>query len=223
MSDRSLKGSLALVATALLAVVALGSFAGSRAVADDLGVRSEAALTAAGLGDVDVEFHGREAEVSGGNDVEARVATSLVSALPGVRQVAATDIEQVRLAGVARFELDRAGDDVEISGTVASPDDAAAIKVGVAASLRTMIAGDVVVDPTVGAAPWVPALPAVLDLVAGVEGLEVEIPGDGTVHLGGEVADAESRTRLVRLVAAELPYLEVVDTLGVVVPSSEGS
>lgn len=221
MSDRSLKGCFAVVAAALVLVLAAGPVLGSRAVAADLRQRSETALTAAGLGDVTVTFTGREAALSGGNDVESRLAGSLLSALPGVRQVETADDEDAPLAGVARFELDRAGDDVEISGAVASPDDAAAIKVGVASTLRTIVTGDVTVDRSVGEAPWARALPVVLDLVAGVEGLELEIPGDGTIHLGGEVDDAGTRARMVKEVGHKMPDLQLIETLGLVAPAGE--
>jgi hypothetical protein len=194
----------------------LGALAGSRAVADDLRRRSETALTAAGLGDVTVDFAGREAAVSGGNDVEARLAAALVAALPGVRTVEDRHQQTAPLPGVARFELDRAGDDVEISGAVPSPDDAAAIKVGVATTLRTVITGDVAVDRSVDVARWAAALPAVLEIVVGVEGLELDIPGDGTLRLGGEVSDAATRSRILGQVADALPELKLVDALGVV-------
>ena len=216
MSDRSLRGAVALVVAALVAVVAAGSVLGSRAVADDLTQRSRTVLVAAGLDDVTVDFTGREAELHGGNDVEARLASAAVAALPGVRRVDDRNVDPRPVAGVARFELDRAGDDVEISGAVSSPDDAAAIKVGVATALRTIVTGDVTVDATVAGARWASTLPAVLEIVAGVEGLELEIPGDGTVRLGGEVDDAATRSRVAAKIADALPGLRLVETLRLV-------
>ena len=221
MSDRTLKALIGLVVAGLVAVLAAGAVLGTDAVGRDLRDRTDTALTAAGLGDVLVDFRGREAELSGGNDVEMRRAESLVESLPGVRRVRADVAADVVVPGAARFELDRAGDDVEISGVVPSPDDAAAIKVGVAENLRTTVTGDVAVDRSVGAAPWVGAVPAVLDLLAGVEGLELEIAGDGTVTLGGTVRDASEQTRLAERLAELLPDLEVVGTLDVV-PASAG-
>ncbi|MET0468332.1 MAG: hypothetical protein ABWZ87_06295, partial [Aeromicrobium sp.] len=189
MSERTLQGLIGLVLAGLLAVVAAGAVLGSDTVASDLRDRAVTALAAAGLDDVLVDFRGREAELSGGNDVEIRRAEALVAALPGVRRVDVDVVDDADIRGVARFELDRAGDDVEISGVVPTPDDAAAIKVGVAGSLRTTITGDVAVDRSVAAASWVRALPEVLEVVAGIEGLELEIPGDGTVAIGGTVGD----------------------------------
>jgi len=223
VSDRSLRRSIALVSAALLAVLVVGAVVGSRAVGTDLRQRSETALAAAGLGDVAVDFHGREAALSGGNDVETRLATNLVSSLPGVREVDADADDDVHVAGVARFELDRAGDDVEISGAVPSPDDAAAIKIAVATSFRTVITGDVTVDRSVERARWAASLPAVLDVVEGIEGLELEIPGDGTVHLGGTVSDRSTRARIVEQVADALPGLELVDTLRPATATRNGS
>jgi hypothetical protein len=215
VSDRALQRAVAVVATVLLAVIATGSVLGSRTVADDLRDRARRALSAAGLGDVDVRFTGREAALEGGNDVEARLAASLVAVLPGVRQVAPAPDADRPVPGVARFELDRFGDTVQISGTVASPDDAADLKIAVAAAMRTTVTGDVAVDRSVGAAPWVPDLPEVLRAVAGVAGLELEVPGDGTVVLGGRVRDDAARARAVRLVADGWPDLRVVDTIDV--------
>ena len=213
--SRGLRRLAVAVATCLVAVIGVGSVMGSRSVAADLTDRSRTALGAADLSDVRVEFTGREAQLSGGNDVEARLATSLVRALPGVRRVDVERDGRRDLAGATRFELDRAGDDVEISGAVPSPDDAASIKVAVAATLRTTVTGDVAVDPTAPEAAWVAALPDVLEIVAGVEGLALEVPGDGTVELGGQVADRTTRALVVEQVRKALPGLELVQTLRV--------
>lgn len=221
MSDRTLKGLIALVLAGLVALVGVGAVLGSDAVGGDLRDRARTALSAAGLGDVLVDFRGREAELSGGNDVEIRRAATLVAALPGVRHVEVDVDADQHLPGVARFELDRAGDDVEISGVVPSPDDAADIKVGVAEGLRTTITGDVAVDRTVGAAPWAEKLPDVLELLAGVEGLELEIRGDGTVEIGGTVADESERTRVLRKLDRALD-LDVVGTFDLTSSRTEG-
>jgi hypothetical protein len=211
----ALKRLIAAVAVCLVAVICAGSVLGSRSVAADLRDRSRTALEAADLSDVRVDFTGREAELRGGNDVEARLARSLVGALPGVRRVEVDRRVHHDLAGVSRFELDRAGDDVEISGAVPSPDDAAAIKVAVATTLRTTVTGDVTVDRRVEEAPWVAAVPDVLEIVAGVEGLALEVRGDGTVRLGGQVADATTRSLVVQQVEQALPGLKLVETLRV--------
>lgn len=209
MSDRVLRRLIGIVAVALVAVVATGSVLGSRTVATDLTRRSETALSAAGLQDVGVSFDGREARLRGGNDIQSRLAAALVETLPGVRQVAVARDREPVLPGVARLELDRAGDDVEIAGVVPSPDAAATVKVDAASSLRATVTGDVEVDRSVGAAEWVDALPDVLDVVAVVEGLELDIPGDGTVRLGGSVADAGTRSSIVQQVERALPGLRL--------------
>lgn len=212
MSDRTLRVLIGLVLAGLAVVVASGAVLGSGAVAHDLRERTQTSLDAAGLGDVVVVFRGREAELRGGNDVEIRRAETLVATLPGVRRVQADVPARRIIRGVARFELDRAGDDVEISGVVPTPDDAAAIKIGVAEGMRTTITGDVTVDRSVSGAGWVAALPEVLDTLAPVEGLELEIPGDGSVEVGGTVGDASERTRLAERLARLLPDLDVVGT-----------
>lgn len=222
MSDRSLKGLIALVLAGLVAVIGAGAVLGSGAVADDLGDRARTALSAAGLGDVLVDFSGREAELSGGNDVEIRRAETLVASLPGVRRVEVDVVADEHIPGVARFELDRAGDDVEISGVVPSPDDAADLKVGVAEGLRTTITGDVAVDRSVDPGTWVDALPDVLETLAGVEGLELEIRGDGTVEIGGTVGDESERTRLVEKLDDAMPDLEVVGSFDIATARTEG-
>jgi hypothetical protein len=210
---RRLKVAVAVVAACLAAVVVAGAVLGSRSVAADLRDRSRTALTAADLADVRVDFTGREAELRGGNDVEARQAAALVEALPGVRRVDVDRPARSHAPGAAWLELDRAGDDVQIRGDVPSPDQAAAIKVAVAATLRTTVTGDVAVDGSAGAARWADAVPAVLEIVAGVEGLDLEVPGDGTVRLGGQVADATTRSRVVEQVAEALPDLRLVASL----------
>ncbi|MET0931784.1 MAG: hypothetical protein ABWX74_19860 [Aeromicrobium sp.] len=222
MSDRSLKGLFALVLAGLIAVVGAGSVLGAGSVGSDLGDRATTALSAAGLGDVLVDFSGREAELSGGNDVEIRRAETLVAALPGVRRVEVDVVEDDVIPGVARFELDRAGDDVEISGVVPSADDAADIKVGVAEGLRTTITGDVEVDRSIGGASWIAALPEVLDVLAGVEGLELDIRGDGSVEIGGTVGDESERDRLAEKIDDLLSGLDVVGTFDLVSTRTEG-
>ena len=210
---RRLKVLVAAVVVCLAAVVVAGAVIGSRSVASDLGERSRTALAAADLADVQVRFSGREAELRGGNDVEARLAASLVEALPGVRRVDVERPSRARTPGAAWLELDRAGDDVQIRGDVPSADQAAALKVAVATTLRTTVSGDVTVDVSVGAAPWADAVPAVLEIVAGVEGLDLDLPGDGTVRLGGQVPDATTRSRVVEKVQQALPGLRLVESL----------
>lgn len=223
MSDRSLQRFLVVLAACLVAVVVAGSVLGSRTVAGDLARRSTTVLAAADLADVTVTFSGREAELSGGNDVESRLATELVGALPGVRAVEAPRDDLPVAAGESAFELDRAGDDVEISGVVPTPDDAATLKVAVATTLRTTVTGDVVVDGPVSAAPWVETMSDALEVVAGVEGLSLDIRGDGTVEVGGQVPDAASHRVVLRDLAAALPDLEVVDVLRVLSPARKGA
>jgi hypothetical protein len=218
VSDRTLRGLIGLVLAGLVAVVVAGAVLGTEGVARDLRDRTRTALAAAGLEDVLVDFSGREAELRGGNDVEIRRAEALVETLPGVRGVRVVRVEIVEhpiVPGTAGFELDRAGDDVEISGVVPTPDDAAAIKVGVAEGLRSVITGDVTVDRSVDAAPWASALPDVLDLLAGVEGLELDIPGDGSLTVGGTVRDVSERDRLAERLAEILPGLTLVDELDI--------
>lgn len=210
MSDRTLKGLIGLVVAGLVAVIAVGAVFGSSAAAGDLRDRSQIALTAAGLDDVLVDFNGREAELTGGNDVEIRLARTLVGSLPGVRRVDLVISRDEAIDDVARFELDRAGDVVRISGVVPTPDDAAAIKVGVAAGLRTMITGDVAVDTSLAPAVWADALPDVFEALGHVEDLELDLRGDGSVVLGGTVASSSERDRLVRQVSRALPDLDVV-------------
>lgn len=223
MSDRTLKGLIGLVVAGLVAVIAVGAVFGASAAADDLRDRSQTALDAAGLDAVAVDFHGREAELSGGNDVEIRLARTLVSALPGVRRVDLDRDADTIVENVARFELDRAGDVVQIGGTVPNPDDAAEIKVAVAAGLRTMVTGDLVVDPSLPVVSWAAALPDALRTLSLVEDLELDIPGDGTIVLGGTVSGSAERDRLVRQIGHALPGLEVVSHLSISARTAEGS
>lgn len=221
MSDRTLKGIIGLVVAGLVAVIALGAVFGSSATADDLRDRSQTALAAASLDDVSVDFRGREAELRGGNDVEIRLAGKVVAALPGVRRVALDVVADRPVDGAAHFELDRAGDVVQIRGVVPHPDDAAAVKVGVATGLHIMINGDLAVDRSLAPAAWTTELPDVFAALGQVEDLELTILGDGSLVLGGTVESAPERERLVRLVARKLPDLEVVDQLEGFAPRRE--
>lgn len=222
MSDRTLKGFIGLLVAGLVAVIALGAVLGSGAAAGELRHRSQTALSAAGLGDVVVDFRGREAQLSGGNDVEIRLARSLVSTMPGVRRVHLDRAAAEVISGVAQFELDRAGHVVQISGVVPTPDDAAGIKVGVATGLATTVAGDLTVDHALPVATWAAALPAVLEMLGQIGDLEVDIAGDGTLVLGGTVHSDTARSRLVRRVARTLPDLDVISRLDVAAPVGQG-
>jgi hypothetical protein len=222
VSDRTLAGLIGLVLTGLVVVIGAGAVLGSNSIAGDLGDRARTVLSAAGLEGIAVDFTGREAQLSGGNDVELRRAETLVAALPGVRTVKASAVPNRPLPGVARFELDRAGDDVEISGAVPSPDAAAAIKIASAQGLRAMITGDVTVDPALADGNWVAGLSGALEALAAVRSLAFDIRGDGTVQIGGWVEDSSERTRLVERVAAALPGLRVVDKLEVTSPRTDG-
>jgi len=215
VSDQTLRRLIGMVAALLVAVVATGAVLGSRSVSADLRHRAETALTAAGLDDVRVDFRGREAELSGGNNLESRLARSLIGTLPGVRTIEAATAPDVAVPGRSSLAVDRAGDAVEISGVVSSPDDAAEFKVSVATVLRTTVIGDVTVDRSVGRADWADAVPDVVRAVAGVDGLALEVPGDGTVRVGGAVANAATRTTVLRRLVAALPDLELVETLAV--------
>ncbi len=85
----------ALFLGALWVVVAVGAVVwGLGRLEDDLGERTADALTAAGLGDVDVEIDGRDVTVRGAGDREAEVA----AVLEGVRGVRDVDFGGAALA-----------------------------------------------------------------------------------------------------------------------------
>lgn len=223
VSDTSLKWLTALVAAGLVAVVALGSIAGSRSVAEALRPAAEQALVAAGLDGVSVTFEGREASLSGGSGTDLREAREVVEAIDGVRWARldegrdADPQDRVRSGApaVSTIALERSADGVEIRGVVPDADAAAEIKAAASLIFGATVSGDLGVDPEVETAPWVAALPGVLGDVMAVRDLRLDIDGSGTARIGGTVHSAAGRDRVVDLVATAMRGLEVEEDLGI--------
>lgn len=221
MPDSRLKASILLTSLALLAVVVLGAFRGSDAVAADLRSTAEARLAEAGLDGVSVDFAGREAELSGGSRADRTDARAIVDGLRGVRRTTVApgpgDQPAPRPtldARAARLTLVRTSSGARIAGIVPDADARARIRAAAAAAFGT-VRGDLAVDREATGAAWVGAVADVFDEVVAVKRLSLRIDGAGTVSIGGVVESAVGRTVAKDRVRAALPDLEVEDRVRV--------
>ena len=219
MSEKRLKSLAALVASALVVVIAAGALLGSRAAAGDLQSKAERALASADLDDVRVTFHGREAELRGGDPDDLGKAELIVEGIEGVRWA---DIVPSPAAPAPAppdttptLELRRDARGITISGTVPDADAAAGIKARVAEDFGVPVTGDLAIDPAVGTATWIHRLPDVFGDIVGVKHLELQIDGRGTLDLTGSIESQAGADDVRRLVASAVPELDVVGQLDV--------
>jgi len=75
----------AVTGLALVAVIGVGSVVGSNSAADDLTPTAYKALVNQGLGNVSVDFDGREAKLASGTPEELAKAEKIVEGIEGVR------------------------------------------------------------------------------------------------------------------------------------------
>lgn len=219
MSEKRLKRLAALVGLALLAVIATGALLGSRSAADDLQAQAERALASANLDGVHVAFHGREAELSGGDTEELSRAELVVEGIEGVRWadiVSPTSTPTPEPPDTTpTLELSHKGGAITISGTVPDADAAASIKAYVAEAFAVPVTGDLAIDPVVGTAPWIRQLTDVFGDIVGVKGLALTIDGTGTLDLAGSIESRTGADDVRRMVATTVPDLHVVSRLDV--------
>jgi outer membrane protein OmpA-like peptidoglycan-associated protein len=219
VTEQRLKGLAGLVLAALLAVVVVGAVVGSRSAAGDLQVKAERALGSAGLGDVRVTFHGREARLSGGTPGELGKAELVVEGVEGVRwaDVVPPGRPVVTEAPdtTPTLDLTRTAQGVSIRGTVPDANAVAGIKARVAEDFAVPVTGDLAIDPAVGTADWIAQLPDVMGDLTGVKRLRLTIEGNGALVLAGAVESRAGADAVRRVVAETVPGLRVVSHLEV--------
>lgn len=227
MSENKLKGLAALTGLGLVGVIAAGAIVGSQSAADDLRPKAERALAAAGLDGIEVDFDGREAELSDGKPAELRRAEKIVEGVRGVRwaHIEADDVDDVSeddddvaqppKSSVPTLDLQLGSGGVEVSGTVPSADDAAEIKARAAQAFGVPVIGDLTVDPAVGSATWLAALPHVFGDLVGVKELELDIEGEGALELDGSIESQAGADKVSAAVTSALPDLDIVNDIDV--------
>ncbi len=185
------------VGLALTAVIGIGSIAGANAARDDLTPKAYEALVDQGLGNVKVDFDGREATLSNGSPEELARAEKIVEAIPGVRW-ADVDSDRTNLPEPPTFSITRLADGVNLSGVVPNAQVAKQLEAAAADSFGT-VTGYVTVDRRVGTADWLTTMPKLIPNVADVDGLTLSVDGD-SLAIGGSVdsqADIETVTGLI--------------------------
>ena len=195
----------------LLVLVIIGAGAVRWGVAhfeDDLTVRSEAVLAAAGYR-IDVRFEGRDASLSGSVTSEQALedVAALVGGLSGVRVVRATGISITApppppapspppgKAVEIRVEADRGL--AIVSGSVRDARDAAGILAAVIASYGpTAVTDELAVRVDVGPAPWLPEAAEALREIGPLRDGTVDIDQSG-VLIEGIVGTEAARDAII--------------------------
>lgn len=214
----------ALTGLVLAGVIGAGAVVGSDSAADDLTPKASSALSKAGLDGVTVDFDGREAKLSNGSAADLAAAEKIVEDVKGVRwaKVAGSSDDgdgsddgddSTALPDPPSLSLIKTADGVNLSGIVANAEVAAKLKAAAEASFGT-VTGDLTVDPSVGAAEWLNALPNVLPNVAGVNDLSLSVDGD-SLAIGGTLATQDSIDTLTGLVEPAISDLTLDNTVKV--------
>lgn len=216
MDDNRLKGLTAFVGLGLVCTVGAGAVIGSDSAAHDLRPKAVEALSAAGIADVEVDFDGREAKLSGGASSERRKAISVVRGINGVRRARFTGVGQVApplaptgIISAPVLKLSRSDIGATISGIVPSAEVAASLKTAAAVAFGGTVSGDFTIDPSVGSADWLAAIPEVFGDLAGVKNLEIGVGDDPSIQLGGSIESQVGADRIEGLVSGAVPDLTV--------------
>lgn len=183
-------------------------------------------LVAAGITGAGVDVTGRDATITGLTGPDAQRAVEIVQGVDGVRiaqlpagaPAGTAPGAEPATGPAAPFGVTRRGDEIVLSGVVASAQDAGAL----VAAATEQAGGRTVVDEltvTAGAAAQAAATPANVALVTGVlgatgDGVTATFDGD-TLALTGTVPDPAAAEALVTDLSSALPESTVDDRLTV--------
>lgn len=197
---------------ALVAVIGVGSVAGSNSARADLMPKAYQALVDNGLSNVKLDFDGREAKLSNGTPEELARAEKIVEAVDGVRWAKIDADGDSSLPKPPSLSLTLSGDGYTLSGVV--PNDAIAAELKSAAASLGAVAGGLKVDPEVGTADWLAVLPKLIPSLNGVRDLALSVDGD-SVAIGGKLATQGAVDLVTGLVEPAVPGLALDNTLKV--------
>lgn len=201
-----------LTGLALVAVIGVGSIAGSNSTRDDLTPKAYEALVDNGLSNVKVDFDGREARLSNGTPEELAKAETIVEGVEGVRWAKIDADGASSLPEPPSLSITRNADGVSLSGVV--PNRAVAARLKDAAASLGKVTGALKVDPSVGTAPWLGTLPKLIPDLEGVGKLALSVDGD-SIAIGGTLATQGGVDTVTRLVEPAVPGLTFDNTLKV--------
>ena len=172
----------ALTGIALVGVIGVGSVVGSNSTADDLTPKAYKALVSEGLSNIKVDFL-------------ANIDTDQSTSLPKPPTLSITT----------------SADGVNVSGVVPNAEVAKQIRAAAEATFGT-VTGDLRVDPNVGAADWLSAVPTLIPNAGAVQDLALSIDGD-SVAIGGSMSSQESIDVLSALVGPAVGDMSIDNTL----------
>ena len=201
-----------LTGLALVAVIGVGSVAGSNSTSNDLTPKAYKALVDNGLSNVTVDFDGREAKVSNGTPEELAKAERIVEGVEGVRWAKIDTDGGTSLPRPPSLSLTRSGDAFNLSGVV--PNAAIAAKIKDAATSLGTVTGALKVDPKVGTADWLTTLPKVIPDLEGIGDLALSVDGD-SLAIGGKLATQGGVDAMSALVEPAVAGLTLDNTLTV--------
>ncbi len=201
----------ALTGIALVGVIGVGSVVGSNSTADDLTPKAYKALVSEGLSNIKVDFDGREATLSNGSPEELARAEKIVEGVKGVRLANIDTDQSTSLPKPPTLSITTSADGVNVSGVVPNAEVAKQIRAAAEATFGT-VTGDLRVDPNVGAADWLSAVPTLIPNAGAVQDLALSIDGD-SVAIGGSMSSQESIDVLSALVGPAVGDMSIDNTL----------
>ncbi len=186
-----------LTGLALVAVIGIGSIAGSSSTSNDLTPKAYKALVDAGLSNVKVDFNGREARVSNGTPQELARAEKIVEGVDGVRWAKIDTDSGKSLPKPPTLSMTHNAEGVNLTGVV--PNGAVAGQLRDAAASLGKVTGDLKVDPSVGTADWFATLPKLITDLEGVGNLALTVDGD-SIAVGGTMSTQGGVDAVAKLV-----------------------
>lgn len=205
----------AVTGLALVAVIGVGSVVGSNSAAGDLTPTAYKALVKQGLGNVSVDFDGREAKLANGTPQELAKAEKIVEGIKGVRRA---NVSSERDSGTSvptppTVSLNRSADGINLSGVVPNAEVASRIKAAAASSFGA-VTGGLKVDRKIGTADWLTTFPELIPSVADVNDLTLSVDGD-SLAIGGSLDSQAKIDTLTGLVEPDLGDLRLDNALKV--------
>lgn len=213
ISQTNTKALAGLTGLVLALVVFVGAFVGSSSAADDLTAAAYEALVAEGLGNVRVDFDGREATLTHGSAEQLARAEKIVEAVDGVRWAKIDTDGSSSLLAPPILSITRNVDGVNLSGVVPNAEIASRLTEAAAATFGT-VSGELRVDPKVDTADWLVTMPGLIPHMGEVEDLSLSVDGD-SLAIGGSLGSQTAKEALAELVEPSLGNLSMDNTLRV--------
>ena len=202
-----------LTGLALVAVIGVGSVAGSSSAANDLTPKAYEALVDKGLSSVKVDFDGREATLSNGTPDQLAEAEKIVEGVEGVRSASIAADRGSSMPEPPTFSITSTADGVNLTGVVPNAAVAEQLET-VAREALGRTSGGLKVDRSVDTAEWLANASKLILAVEGVNDLSLSVDGD-SLSLGGSMPKKSQIDGVIDLVEPTIGALRLDNTLEV--------